>query len=190
MQNSTEYFGRSRAGTAGIRKKKSKYLEKRVESGWRGTKLITVKVVTNISAPIDVVFDLARDIDVHSQTVWKHTKERAVAGTTSGLIELGESVTFEATHFGVRQRLTSRIIRMERPHVFVDQMQRGAFKSMMHIHEFAESEGGTVMTDVLRFEAPLGWLGRLAERWVLKDYMRRFLEDRNRELKALAEMQG
>jgi ligand-binding SRPBCC domain-containing protein len=153
-------------------------------------KLATVKVVTDIAAPIEVCFDLARNIDVHSATVWRHTREAAVAGVTGGLIEEGQTVTFEATHLLVRQRLTSRIVRMERPRVFVDRMQRGAFKSMMHTHEFEEFGGLTRMTDTLQFEAPLGWLGRLAERIVLEDYMRKFLIDRNHELKIMAELQG
>jgi ligand-binding SRPBCC domain-containing protein len=146
--------------------------------------------VTDIAAPIDVVFDLARNIDVHSATVWKRTREAAVAGVTEGLIEEGQTVTFEATHLFVRQRLTSRIARMERPRLFVDEMQRGAFKSMTHTHEFEEIGGMTRMTDTLHFEAPLGLLGRLAERIVLEDYMRKFLIDRNRELKMMAELQG
>jgi ligand-binding SRPBCC domain-containing protein len=79
---------------------------------------------------------------------------------------------------------------MERPRVFVDEMQRGAFKSMTHTHEFEEIGGMTRMTDTLHFEAPLGLLGRLAERVVLEDYMRKFLIDRNRELKMMAELQG
>ena len=46
-----------------------------------------------IAAPIDVVFDLARSIDLHVQST-AQTNERAVAGRTSGLIGLGEEVTW------------------------------------------------------------------------------------------------
>lgn len=150
--------------------------------------MITVQTHTDIAAPIGLCFDLARDIGVHSATVWKHTREKAVAGITEGMIGMGESVTFEATHFLVRQRLTSSIVHMQKPYVFVDRMQRGAFKSMTHTHEFREMGGGiTRMTDTLQFEAPLGWLGLAAERLVLGRYMLRFLEDRNRKLKQIAE---
>jgi ligand-binding SRPBCC domain-containing protein len=66
-------------------------------------------------------------------------------------------------------------------------MQKGSFKRLRHTHTFQELNGMTVMTDVLEFEAPLGPLGFIAERLVLKRYMRRFLEHRNLELKRLAE---
>lgn len=87
--------------------------------------MIEVTTVTRIHAPIERCFDIARDIDVHTRTVWKHTQERAIAGVTSGMIGPGDTVTFEAVHFGVRQTLTSRITAYDRPYLFVDQMERG-----------------------------------------------------------------
>lgn len=146
-----------------------------------------ITIETFVAAPIERCFDLARDIDIHTQTVWKHTKEKAVAGITTGLISYGETVTFEATHFGVRQRLTSKIVEYNRPFLFVDEMQRGAFKRLKHIHEFIEVEGGTILKDTLDFAAPLGPLGWVADQFVLKNYMKRFIQARNEELKIIAE---
>jgi Uncharacterized conserved protein len=149
--------------------------------------MVTVTTRVEIDAPIRHCFDLARDIDVHTRTVWKHTKEKAIRGVTSGPIGPGQTVTFEATHLGVRQRLTSLITEYREPYLFVDEMQKGAFKRLRHVHEFEEANGKTVMTDTLTFEAPLGIIGRWVEKLVLKEYMRKFLEHRNLELKKLAE---
>ncbi len=148
---------------------------------------VLISVETFVAAPIEKCFDLARDIDIHTQTVWKHTREKAVAGVTTGMINYGETVTFEATHFGIRQRLTSKITEYNRPYLFVDEMQRGAFKRLKHIHEFIEVEGGTILKDTLDFAAPLGPLGWIADHFVLKYYMKRFIEARNEELKKIAE---
>jgi len=71
--------------------------------------MVTIVCETIIHASREICFDLARDIDAHCVSTGK-TQERAVAGRTSGLIEMSETVTFEAVHFGVRQRLTSRIV--------------------------------------------------------------------------------
>ncbi|WP_145048499.1 SRPBCC family protein [Paenibacillus xylanexedens] len=149
-----------------------------------------IQVVTEIiiNAPIERCFDAARDIDLHTQTVWRHTREQAVSGVTTGLIGDGDTVTFEATHLGVRQRLTSEIAEYERPYRFVDQMLNGAFKSMRHEHSFTQLDNHTTrMTDTLKFEAPFGVLGWVAERIVLKRYMTAFLESRNRKLKMIVE---
>ena len=43
----------------------------------------TIQLETWIDAPVARVFDLARDLDVHSRTV-AHTRERAVGAKTTG----------------------------------------------------------------------------------------------------------
>lgn len=144
-----------------------------------------------IDRPIDCCFDAARDLDLHTRTVWKHTHEKVISspgGKDGQLIGYGEMVTFEATHFLVRQRLTSKVVAFEPPYMFTDQMQQGAFRSMIHIHEFEVLRPSeTRMRDTLYFEAPYGWAGRLAERFILQLYMKKFLEYRNKQLKKILE---
>lgn len=139
-----------------------------------------------IAAPSDRCFDLARSVDAHIRST-AATRERAIGGRTAGLLGLGEQVTWSARHFGVRQRLTSRITTFDRPHHFRDSMVRGAFARFDHDHYFDPAEGGTLVRDVFDYDAPLGPLGWLAERLFLSRYMRRFLLTRLHELKMLAE---
>lgn len=140
-----------------------------------------------VHAPQEVVFDLARSIDAHRYSQARHG-EKAVAGRTSGLIELGESVTWEAVHFGVRQRLTSRITAFERPGYFRDSMVAGAFKRFDHDHSLVRlGPNTTLMRDVFDFTSPLGVIGRVADLLFLERYMISLLTERNRKLKELAE---
>src|SRR5262249_35023673 len=146
-----------------------------------------IELVTHIAAPSDRCFDLARSIELHIHSA-SSTGERAIAGRTSGLLDLGDQVTWQARHFGFQQTLTSRITSFDRPRHFRDSMVRGGFKRLDHDHYFtADGLGGTVMRDVFDYAAPLGILGRLAECLFLTLYMRRFLLARNRELKSIAE---
>ncbi len=146
--------------------------------------LITLETI--IDAPRERVFDLARSIDLH-QDAATATDERAVAGVTTGLLGQDEEVTWRARHFGIVQCLRVRMTRFERPTHFQDTMVEGAFRSMQHDHTFEERDGKTVMTDRFEFVAPLGILGRIAERLFLTRYMRRFLVERNSVLKLTAE---
>ena len=141
---------------------------------------------TLITADQATVFDLARSIDLHTTSL-EHTNERAIAGRTSGLIELGESVTWRARHFGIYQTLTAVVTEMDRPHYFVDEMQEGVFARFRHRHSFVQRGAQTIMTDTFDYTAPLGPLGRLADWLFLTTYMRRLLEQRNVHLKAQAE---
>ncbi|WP_420488359.1 SRPBCC family protein [Gottfriedia acidiceleris] len=139
-----------------------------------------------IKAPIQLCFDLSRSIDIHMESTLQ-TNERAVKGRTSGLIELGETVTWEATHFGVRQHLTSIITEFDPPYRFVDEMVNGAFKRFRHEHIFELQDDGTLMTDKFDYTSPFGPLDRLADKMFLQSYMVRLLIRRNEYIKCIAE---
>ncbi len=145
-----------------------------------------IKLVTTVQAPIERCFDLCRSIDLHMIST-SHTGERAIAGKTAGLIGLGETVTWRARHFGIWQTLTSKITAYERPHLFVDEMDKGAFRSFRHEHQLRESAGNTIITDIFEFESPYGLLGLAANRLFLTTYMTRLLEGRNQTIKHFAE---
>ena len=151
--------------------------------------MVTLDEFTSIRAPIERCFDLARSVEAHLAGN-RHWGEAAVAmgGVTSGLIGLGERVTWRARHFGVRQTLTTEITAMDRPGYFQDTMIRGAFRSMNHDHYFRSlSPDETEMRDVFQFAAPLGILGRVAEFVVLRRYMRALLCERNAVIREIAE---
>lgn len=145
-----------------------------------------IEIAMSIAAPIERVFDLARSIDLHTDSV-SGTGERAIAGVTSGLIGADEEVTWRARHFGVWQTLTARITRFDRPACFTDTMVRGAFRRFRQDHFFAPVPSGTIMREVFDYESPLGLLGRAADVLFLQHYMRSFLLARNRVLKTVAE---
>jgi ligand-binding SRPBCC domain-containing protein len=145
-----------------------------------------IELTTRIAAPRARCFDLARSVELHTRST-AASGETAVGGRTRGLLAFGDEVTWRARHLGVWQTLTSRITAYERPGYFRDSMVRGAFARLHHDHHFLDDAGGTVMRDVFEFAAPLGALGWLAERCVLRGYLRRLLESRNRAIKAVAE---
>lgn len=145
-----------------------------------------IKLETLIHAPTEVCFDLSRSIDQH-QISTAQTKEKAIAGVTSGLIGLNEWVTWEATHFGVRQKLTTKITAFERPFRFVDEQVKGAFKFLHHEHTFESHGAATIMKDRFAFQAPFGLFGRLFEAIILTAYLRKFLVNRNAAIKEAAE---
>jgi ligand-binding SRPBCC domain-containing protein len=148
--------------------------------------MAVIHLSTSIGAPRERVFDLARSIDAHRKSTEK-TQERAVAGVTTGLIGMNDEVTWEARHFGIKQRLTVRITAFDRPSHFQDAMVNGAFKRMVHDHSFVEASSGTQMIDRFEFESPFGILGRLVDHLFLRGYLREFLVQRNWQLKGLGE---
>ena len=141
---------------------------------------------TVINAPVGVVFDLSLDIDTHLQSQAR-SRERAIAGVTSGRIGLGEQVTWRATHFGIPFTITSKVTELDRPNRFVDVQVRGPFHRFRHEHCFRQRGAETEMIDRIEFVAPLGAVGRLVERTVLANYLRKLIEERGAFLKQQAE---
>ncbi len=152
--------------------------------------MTTIVVETMIDAPVAMCFDLARDVGAHAESAGFSGERIVEPGRLSGLLERGDLVTFEGRHFGIRQRFTARIVELNRPDRFIDEMVSGAFRSLRHVHEFHPHGSGTLMRDILTWEAPLGFLGRVAGWLFLKRHMAWFVRTKQRRLKEMAERGG
>ncbi|GAA1493903.1 SRPBCC family protein [Curtobacterium herbarum] len=141
------------------------------------------RIVTDLPVPPERAFALSLDIGAHLRSM-AATGEQAIAGTTDGLIGIGESVTWRARHFGIVWRMTNEITALEAPHAFVDEQVRGPFARFRHHHRFEATPTGTRMVDEITFRAPFGVLGRIAEGLVLRRYLMRLIRERNRLLAA------
>jgi ligand-binding SRPBCC domain-containing protein len=147
----------------------------------------TIRLETVIAAPIGDCFGLSLSVDAHAASM-QASKERAIGGVTSGVMQLGESVTWRARHFGIVFRMTSAITEYRPPNRFVDEQQHGPFRRWWHEHTFTPlPDGQTQMIDIVRFQSPFGLLGYLADSLVLGHYMPHLLRQRNTWLKTTLE---
>ncbi len=146
----------------------------------------TLHLTTFIAAPAERVFDLSRSIDLHRESMSRY-KEEAVSGVRFGLIEKEETVTWKARHFLKNRLLRVKITEMKKKEMFTDEQIEGDFKALRHEHYFKPCENGTIMIDILHFEAPYGLIGRMLNAVYLAKYMRRLLEQRNKVIKDYAE---
>lgn len=143
-----------------------------------------IVVETVIEVPVEVCFDLARDVSKHAESAAFSGERLVPPGRMSGLLELGDLIAFEGRHFGIRQMFVARIVEMLPPRRFVDEMVRGVFRWLRHEHEFHVHARGTLMRDVVEWRAPLG---SLADGLFLARHMRTFVETKQRNLKRIAE---
>ncbi|CAD0005673.1 SRPBCC family protein [Flavobacterium salmonis] len=150
--------------------------------------MTTIHLITKINAPLKTAFDVSRNIDIHQKSA-APSKEKAIAGVTSGLINLNETVTWRGKHFGFYLTHKSRITAMNFYDYFVDEMEEGKFKTFKHEHFFEEKNGVTIMTDKLQYETPFGIIGKLFDTLFLKNHLIYFLLERNKTLKKIAENQ-
>lgn len=148
--------------------------------------MCTIHLTTFIAAPIERVFDLSRSISLHKISS-AHTNKEAIGGITSGLINKNETVTWRAKHLFKIRYFTTRISEMQSPNFFIDEMQKGDFKSLKHEHHFKKIDNGTIMIDILNFESPYGIIGKWFNKIYLKDLLQKFIVQRNIVIKDYAE---
>jgi ligand-binding SRPBCC domain-containing protein len=141
---------------------------------------------TSIKSSAEICYKLSLSVGLHKLSTSK-TGEHIVNGVREGIMKLNETVTWRAKHFGIWQNLTTKITETKPFEYFVDEMQKGTFKSMKHEHYFIENEGITTMKDVFNFTSPFGILGIIFNRLILENYMKRFLIERNQMIKEVAE---
>lgn len=146
----------------------------------------TIHLTTFVAAPVNIVFDLSRNIDLHRQSMSAY-KEEAVAGTRFGLIEKDETVTWKARHFFKNRLLRTKIAEMQKHEQFTDEQIEGDFKMMKHEHHFKPCDNGTIMIDLFHFESPYGIIGQWFSNLYLTKYLRHLLEMRNKTIKEFAE---
>lgn len=145
-----------------------------------------IHLQTFIKAKKEIVFDLSRSVDLHLLSTAK-TNEKAIAGKTSGLMDLNDTVTWRAKHLGFYQNLTTKITAFEKPNYFADEMVKGAFKSFKHEHFFEDLNNGTLMRDIFDYKSPFAVLGKIVDQLFLETYMKTFLIERNEMIKESAE---
>jgi hypothetical protein len=151
--------------------------------------MIRLEETTVIDAPIRRCFDLSRSVEVHLiANVHSGEQALAIGGITSGLVGLGQQVTWRAKHFGVWHSLTSKTTALEPPSYFQVTMIQGIFHSMQADHLFrALPSGATEMKDIFAITAPFPLLAPLAEVLFLRRYMLALLRERNAVIKQIAE---
>ena len=69
----------------------------------------------------------------------------------------------------------------------MDEQVRGPFARFRHEHRFVAQGVQVTMIDSLTFDAPLGPIGRLAERLLLERYLKELIASRGTYLKERAE---
>ena len=146
---------------------------------------VTFTTSVRIDAPRDVVFDAARRVGTHLGSMARYGESTTLAPDVA--LGLGDEVTWRARHFGRWWTLMSRITELDRPSRFVDEQVTGPFEAFRHVHTFEVDGASTIARDEVSFTAPLGVLGRVADRYVLARYMKTLITGHDEHLREIAE---
>lgn len=74
----------------------------------------------------------------------------------------GAIIDYKITMHGVPMRWKTRIEAWNFGESFVDRQVVGPYREWVHTHTFQAMDGGTLITDVVRYRLPFGFFGRIA----------------------------
>jgi len=126
------------------RKEKSEYLKKQQ---W-------------IARPVDEVFRFFSEVKNLEVITPPWLKFEVVKASTPD-IQKDTLIDYKLKIRGVPVRWQSKIESWDRGTRFVDIQTKGPYKYWHHTHTFEAFAGGTLMTDIVRFQVPMGWFGKL-----------------------------
>jgi hypothetical protein len=145
-----------------------------------------IEFSTNIKAPIQRCFDLARSIDFRKISL-DELNEESVAGCTTGLIGPNQHVLLQSTVGGVRLSTDLKIEKFNPPFFFSYEIVDSAFHSIVHDYYFYDISEETVMINHLYYRTRWGLAGDLFNFLFLHKYLTRLITKRNDLLREFAE---
>jgi ligand-binding SRPBCC domain-containing protein len=118
---------------------------------------------------------------------WLHFR---IESLDSPRLEEGALISYRLRVRGIPVRWTTRIVSWEPGRRFVDEQVRGPYKLWEHTHWFEpDGQGGTLMTDRVRYAMPFGPLGRIAHRLFVRRDLRKIFDYRRERIAALVPAQ-
>ena len=133
--------------------------------------------------PLEEVFAFFSDLS-NLQTLTPNWLDFSILTPMPIQIQLGAVIDYRLRLHGFPIRWQSEITAWEPPHRFVDEQRRGPYKLWIHEHSFEARDGGTRVSDFVRYAAPGGpvieWL------FVRRD-VERIFQFRREKLRALFE---
>jgi ligand-binding SRPBCC domain-containing protein len=141
----------------------------------------TLSRCAHLPHPVDRVFDFFSRAENLEAITPPWLRFRIVTPTPVEMRE-GALIEYSLRLRGLPIRWLTRIEEWRPPHRFVDVQLRGPYLLWEHTHEFSSRDGGTEMTDAVRYALPFGRPGDLACRRLVARDLRSIFDYRARHI--------
>jgi ligand-binding SRPBCC domain-containing protein len=103
-----------------------------------------------------------------------------VLGMNTDEIKEGTLIDYKLKVRGLPIAWQSRIEEWKPPYQFVDTQVKGPYALWHHTHLFTAHQGGTLITDQVKFRVPLGFLGEFFAGWFVRRDVNQIFEYRKK----------
>jgi ligand-binding SRPBCC domain-containing protein len=89
---------------------------------------------------------------------------------------------------GIKMDWMTEITHIKDKTFFVDEQRIGPYKLWHHQHHFKQVENGVEMTDIVHYAAPMGFLGKAVEPFLVRPKLKEIFDYREKKMKELRMM--
>lgn len=95
----------------------------------------------------------------------------------------GMFITYKVSPvLGIKLNWVTEITQVKQKEFFVDEQRLGPYSIWHHEHHFREVPGGVQMHDILHYQAPLGFIGQLADSLFIKQKVMQIFTYRTKKI--------
>jgi ligand-binding SRPBCC domain-containing protein len=146
------------------------------------------KRTQTINRPIEEIWDFISNPDnlkkiTPDEMGFQITSENIPAKMHEGMI-----ISYQVTPlFGIKTTWVTEITHLKEHSYFVDEQRVGPYKMWHHQHWVEATPNGTLMTDIVSYQPPLGFLGSIANKFLIKRKLNEIFEYRTNVMEDLFE---
>ncbi len=139
----------------------------------------TVKRIQRFSQPLHTVFSFFQKPENLARITPPHLGFKLLTPSPIQM-KAGAVIDYTVSPFFIPFRWTTLITEYDPPHKFVDLQLKGPYSLWHHTHAFREVEGGTEMTDEVRFVMPFWILGDILHALIVRRQLEEIFDYRAR----------
>jgi ligand-binding SRPBCC domain-containing protein len=95
----------------------------------------------------------------------------------------GMIISYKVSPFmGIKMTWVTEITQVAEMNYFVDEQRIGPYKMWHHQHLLEPVDGGVLMTDIIDYQPPLGFLGAIANQLLIKQQLNEIFTFRTKKL--------
>ena len=148
-------------------------------------KVYKIETVQHINARIEDCWDFFSSPQ-NLQTITPKNMSFEIEDFDGKRMYPGQIITYTLKPlFGIKMSWVTIITVSKENEYFIDEQRFGPYKLWHHKHFFEPTETGTKMVDVVHYVLPFGFLGRIMNRFVVKNKLKSIFDYRHTKIEEL-----
>lgn len=140
----------------------------------------------NIPIPVPEAWDFFSKPDNLAKITPEYMNFKILSKSDAGEMYPGMFVTYTVSpFFHLSLNWATEITQIKEHKYFIDNQIRGPYKIWHHEHHFKAIDGGTEMRDILFYDVPYGFLGRMVHKLFIRKRVEEIFEFREHKVKEL-----